>query len=305
MKKGLWIPAITMLGAVIALAGAQHGGADSLQRLLPADGAIGGWTQEDTARVYEGQELYALIDGGADLFLEYGFRRSLAAEYQSVAGETIRLEIYQMSDAGAAYGIYTLRSGENPRRVDIGQEGCEHPYFIMFWKGPFYVSVASSDSTDRCRHGIESLAGVISAAITVRGVKPPLAGLLPLRDMKKAWYVRGFLGLLSTPAFGRNEFFPVADAVVGKYRDHLVAYMRYGDERLARERADAVSAALNSSDRARRSGMHNGIARYTLGDTRTLCSTSVGRYIVISLSSSESIADSTCLSASLQLRKHD
>ncbi len=41
--------------------------------LIPPDGAAPGWTRAGTQRVYGPGELYNYIDGGAELFLEFGF----------------------------------------------------------------------------------------------------------------------------------------------------------------------------------------------------------------------------------------
>ena len=302
MKNAAHVPVVAMLCVMCALAAAAGGQADSLLSLIPPAGSMKGWTQEDSARVYEGEGLYTFIDGGADLFFEYGFRRSLGVEYQNDPGQSIRIEIHQMSDPGAAYGIYSIRSGESPRHIDIGQGGCEHAYYIMFWKGPFYVSIAASDSTGECRNGIETLARAIDAAIPARAAIQPLAGLLPPQGLTKERYIRGFLGLLSTPAFGIAELFPAAEGVVGTYSNNLLVCMRYGDDRLAQERAGALSAALRSSDRVRASKVRESITRYSLRDNRTLCFARVGRYLVLSLSPAGSVADSSCRSASLRLR---
>jgi hypothetical protein len=304
MKEMVCVLTAVALGVMSALAGSMQHQADSLLDLLPPAGAINGWAHADSARVYEGEDLYALIDGGADLFLEYGFRRSLAAEYQNVADASITLEIYQMLDPGAAFGIYSIRSGENVDRVEIGQGGCERPYYIMFWKGPFYVSIAASDSTQRCRSGLESLAKAVDARIPVRGAEPYLVNLLPPDNLVKKRYVRGYLGLSSTSISRLEELFPAEDGVVGTYPDHVLVLMRYGSAALARHRAEGVFASFKSGERSTPSGSKNPVACFKRRDNQALCFAQEGKYLVISLSSEDSVADARCRGALLLLHSH-
>ncbi len=305
MKRTICVLAAVALGMMSAPAGTAQRQADSLLQLLPPALAIEGWTRSEPARIYDGDELYAFIDGGADLFLEYGFRRSLAAEYQNVGGRSITLEIYEMTDPGAAYGVYSIRSGEKSHPVEIGQEGCERPYYIMFWKGPFYISIAGSDSTEQCRSGLKSLARAVDAAIPVRGTKPSPVDLLPAENLEKERYVRGYLGMSSTLVFGIEELFAAVDGVVGSYRDHMLVFMRYGSTALAVHRLERVLAAFRSSERSEPLGSRNSVACFKHGENQTLCCAQAGKYLVLSLSSVDSVADDSCRRAILWLRQHD
>jgi hypothetical protein len=45
--------------------------AQNISSILPD--SIEGWSFPDSSELYVGEDLYRLIDGGADIFLEYGF----------------------------------------------------------------------------------------------------------------------------------------------------------------------------------------------------------------------------------------
>lgn len=304
MKRTMCVLVAVALGVTGALAGTILREADSLRGVLPPASTIEGWAQAESARVYEGEDLYAFIDGGADLFFEYGFRRSLRAEYQNLEGESITLEIYQMTDSSAAYGIYSVRSGEKSRPLEIGQGGCEGLYYIMFWKGAFYVSIAASDTTRRCRSGLASMARAVATLIPVRGSRPYLVNLLPPKGLEKERYVRGNLGLSSALVLGIKELFPVQDGVIGTYRDHVLVFMRYGSTALALHRAEEVLASLKSSKLFEPLESQNSIACFKHGENQILCCAQSGKYVVLSLSSVESLAEASCLQALLWLRKH-
>lgn len=59
---------IATLGLAVAAAGAVGD-----PGLIPPDGAAPGWTRAGTQKVYGPGDLYNYIDGGAELFLEFGF----------------------------------------------------------------------------------------------------------------------------------------------------------------------------------------------------------------------------------------
>jgi hypothetical protein len=78
--------------------------------LFPSAGSLGGWNPEGPARVFTGSGLYGHIDGGAEIFFEFGFEELTVQRYTSGRG-SIDVEIYRMSDPTAALGIYLLRCG--------------------------------------------------------------------------------------------------------------------------------------------------------------------------------------------------
>ena len=54
---------------------------------------------------YDGNALWGLINGGADIYLEYGFDE-LAFQTVEWLEQHFRVEIYLMTDEEAAFGIY-------------------------------------------------------------------------------------------------------------------------------------------------------------------------------------------------------
>jgi hypothetical protein len=160
------------------------------------------------------------------------------------------------------------------------------------------------DSTEQCRSGLKSLARGVDAAIPVRGAKPYPVDLLPAENLEKERYVRGYLGMSSTLVFGIEELFPVVDGVVGSYRDHMLVFMRYGSTALAVHRLERVLAAFRSSERSEPLGSRNSVACFKHGENQTLCCAQAGKYLVLSFSSVDSVADDSCRRAMLWLRQH-
>lgn len=304
MRNKISILLAVILGVTTALGGMSRDHRDSLLSVLPDADVPHGWSRTDSARIYGGKDLYLFIDGGADLFFEYGFRQALAAEYRKGMDEAINLEIYEMTDSGAAFGIYSVRSGVDGRPVAIGQAGSAHAYYFMFWKGRYYISVAASDSTTECKRGLEAIARAVDRRLSAAGKKPGTAELLPRRDRMNNVYFRGYLGLSSARLFDMKEMFPAIDGAVGTYPDHAMIYLKYSSESEAQQRLVDITGKLRSDERFRGYQMHDQMAKVTDRRNQTVC---VGRSrscIIISVSSKEAIAESSYVKAVRQLRGH-
>jgi hypothetical protein len=297
MKKVLPILLAVMAGVSLLAARTPQSPPDTLLSMLPASGIGEEWSMPDSARIYVGNKLYLFIDGGADLFVEYGFRRALAAEFRKDEGESINLEVYEMTDAGAAFGIYSVRSGRETEPIGLGQGGSAHPYYIMFWKGRFYVSVAASDSSAECRKGMEAIALAVDRKLAGEGQKPLLMKSLPADDLLEELYFRGYLGLSSVRLLDMPEMFPAIDGAVGAYADHEMIVLNYSGESEARQRLAAVMGRLSVDARYKRYERNGDIASVTDGRNRTICAGRSGQHIVLSVSQSAAVAESACRKA--------
>lgn len=99
---------------------------------LPADDCVPGWKQAGQRVCYNGAELFDYIDGGAELFLEFGFERVVIQKYRNDNDE-IAIEIYAMNDGEAALGIYLMCCGQETPVVGIGSRnsGDRHQFTVL------------------------------------------------------------------------------------------------------------------------------------------------------------------------------
>jgi hypothetical protein len=275
----------------------------SLLAQLPEHTEIHGWSRTDTARIYEGRELFRYIDGGADLFFEYGFRQVLAAEYSNAGGGQITLEIYEMNDPGAAFGIFSIRSGEEAAPINIGEDGSAHAYYLMFWKGRFHVTLAASDSTVECRGGLESIARAIDHNLSKEGRRSNLVHFLPKRNLLKQRYFRGPLGLSSARTLDVNGIFPILDGAVGTYDDHTTILLRYVSAIEAGEHLAAIDSSLRSDERYTGYQHRDQVRRIADKRNQSIYLGQSGSFIIVSISPNETIAGDSCRKAIALLRK--
>jgi hypothetical protein len=92
---------------------------------LPADNEIAGWV-EDTADIYveipDTATLYSLYNGGAGLYISYGFVEAVKKGYTN-NGEEVHIVIYEMVSADSALSLYNGLAVGLPTAVAIDTIG--------------------------------------------------------------------------------------------------------------------------------------------------------------------------------------
>jgi hypothetical protein len=204
---------------------------------LPGHSELKGWTLDDSPQRAEGEQLFVLINGGAEIYLEYGFKSAVLASYRNEKGKTISVEIYEMTDSSGAFGVYGFKTGDEGKEVSIGNQGQVEEYFLNFWKGSFLVTVSGPDSSDETIEALTSIAKTIEAKIKVSGEKPLFLDVLPLEnlDRRSIKYIRGPLGLMKNGEFGTENIFGVKEGIIASYGEHKAYVFKYRDSAESRE----------------------------------------------------------------------
>jgi hypothetical protein len=185
------------------------GTAEDLAGLLPAGSEIPGWKLDGEPLAYTADNLWEYIDGSAENFLSFGFRRVIAQDYVSDAGKGLAVEIYEHESSLMAYGIYAQMRSPGLAFHDIGDEAFSDAYSMSFRKGCFFARVAVFESADTLREALEQFAGAIAARIPEGEALPAEAVMFPEEGL-----VPNDTRYLTQGVLGREEFPP---AFVGTY----------------------------------------------------------------------------------------
>ncbi|MBN1825424.1 MAG: hypothetical protein JW958_04090 [Candidatus Eisenbacteria bacterium] len=120
------------LGAAAALAALS---------LLRAEGPLPeGVRKTDEDLRFTGQDLFGHINGGAEVFYEYGFRDLLVERY-AAGDKKLNVETYRMESPEAALAIYLLLRGEETPIEGLGARNSANPYQISAVKGSRFLQV--------------------------------------------------------------------------------------------------------------------------------------------------------------------
>ncbi len=120
-------------------------GADP-DRVSLRSGDIPGLDVTQTQR-YEGVSLTGHINGGAELYREYGFRTLTVQEVTIRGGEELTIESYRMTDPAAAFGIFSIsRSGCGPADTAF-LASCGSPFQLQLVAHDLYVRIQNGSGT--------------------------------------------------------------------------------------------------------------------------------------------------------------
>ena len=101
-------------------------------------------------RIFTGTGLYGFMNGGADLFLEYGIKKLTTRDLVYMNEEYI-LDIYEMPTPEDAYGIYSIHVFRCTQ-ADVDNEiNCISTYQYQTVKSNLYVSLVFSSGTDKAK----------------------------------------------------------------------------------------------------------------------------------------------------------
>ncbi|HET6169810.1 MAG TPA: DUF6599 family protein [Terracidiphilus sp.] len=104
-----------------------------------------GWEQDGTKRQYAADNLYDYKDGGAEGYLIFGFVRMRGITCKS-GGDTLDIDASEMSDADAAYGMFTANLDPSVAIAKIGMGGQVQRQSASFAKGNYYVELVMTSA---------------------------------------------------------------------------------------------------------------------------------------------------------------
>jgi hypothetical protein len=134
---------------------------------LPTALAGPGWREERLAQ-YDPDNLYVKINGRADWFKSFGFRRlhSVLLVSEKDPAATIDVEMYDLARPANALGAY---GGERAPDVkpEVTDSGLQHiaRNALYMARGPYYLRVIGSDESPPITEKLRALAGTLGAGV--------------------------------------------------------------------------------------------------------------------------------------------
>ena len=118
-----------------------------LDSLIPRRDIPKEWTLIQGPQTYNKKTLFEHINGQAELFLKYGFQKSVFAIYQSKKSREnqIEIDIYNMGNVLQAFGVFSrFRNEDRPGGFGLDSYLDDHSAF--FYKGKYFVMVYATES---------------------------------------------------------------------------------------------------------------------------------------------------------------
>jgi hypothetical protein len=221
--------------------------------ILPKDDFAPGWKRSGKSAIFIKADLFNHIDGGAEVFLEFGFEKLSVQRYARGKSE-LTLEVYEMESPESALGIYLMKCGqETPiKGIPARNSGEKSQFTILKNKSLIFVNNFQGD--EKNLPAMEALAWRTLEPMS-EGPAVKLLERLPNEGLvnNSQRLIRGPVALQPFFTFGEGDIFQLKGKIFGvlaNYREEgNTAYTRliipYPDQQRALSVYENLKANLD------------------------------------------------------------
>jgi hypothetical protein len=190
--------------------------------VVPPGGFAPGWEKSEGLREFPGSRLFDHIDGGAELFLEFGFKGLTLQRYKKGQDE-LALEIYEMESPEAALGLYLMKCGRETPVKGLDARNSGEPAQLTILRGRCFIHINNFSDREELLPIMIELARPALAGIPDEKA-PDLLERLPGQGLQpgSAFLFRGPVGLQAFYTFGEGDILDqrgLLFGVTGSYED--------------------------------------------------------------------------------------
>jgi len=184
--------------------------------VLPGDNFLPGWRKDAKPEIFIKTDLFNHIDGGADLFLEFGFGLVTIQRYKKGSAE-LTLEMYEMEGPDSALGVYLMKCGRETPLAGIPARNSSESTQATIIKGRYFVLINNFSGGENLLPTMVALAGAALKNIDDELVSKQLFDLLPQKDRIKGSerLVRGPVVLQPFFTFGEGDILQLKGKIFG------------------------------------------------------------------------------------------
>ena len=148
---------------------------NQISQHLPSN--VDAWSNVGNDKEYNEDNLYEHINGGAELFISYGFIKTISRTYSKGGEAEISVDIYNMIEPKNAFGIFS----HSRESIDYTYgQGCQiYEDAVLFWKDRYYVAISCFKCIDNTQDVLLEMARYISSSIDSEGSLPEILSKLP------------------------------------------------------------------------------------------------------------------------------
>lgn len=183
--------ALITASIIFITAGPLRDPAGELPALLASDIPGGTITRSEH---FDGTSLWGYIDGGADVYLEYGFKTVLVQELQW-QNHRFKVDIFQMKSAESAFGIFSASRHRCFASDTLARFCCFTPHQVQIAQGDLYISIANDGGSEEEQASMRTLARTILGRSRELPFAPPKSFSESPYSPQDLIFMRGPLGL--------------------------------------------------------------------------------------------------------------
>jgi hypothetical protein len=185
------------------------------QGIIPQDDFSSGWKKSGRPSTFIKADLFNHIDGGAELFLEYGFDKLLVQGYARGKSE-LTLDIYEMESPESALGIYLTKCGQETPVAGIRARNSGEKSQLTILKSKYFVYVNNFDGDAK---NLPAMVALANKALESIPVVPSEGWLeqLPKESLvdRSQRLIRGPVALQPFYTFGEGDILELRGKIFG------------------------------------------------------------------------------------------
>ncbi|MCX6135581.1 MAG: hypothetical protein NTU47_17375 [Ignavibacteriales bacterium] len=228
---------------------------------------IAGWKLTVEETVYTPNNLWDVIDGAADLFLEYNFVDLRIARYQRSSDIEIKVELYRHKTAVDAFGMYSQERYPDYHFINLGTQGYTEKGTLNFLCGEYYAKISTVQSAQEAQVGLMAIGKTLARGLNRPSSWPDLLAAFPQKGKQantEQFISKNFLGY----SFFNNVY-------TASYIEDVpfkAFIIRMGSAEEARKTAETYFASLPKDGVSKSQGSrylvrdpHTGLIEFVLG----------------------------------------
>lgn len=174
---------------------------------------VKGWKTADKIDVYTPENLWDKINGAADGYFTYEFKKLLVTDYTRKNGDYISVEIYEHSTPVMAFGIYSSERPSDGRYNKNGTQGYELDGLFHFLADRYYVKISTPLQDEDSKRAMRDIAKGIATRIGGNQSFPLAVQCFPIENLKtnstiyvsKNFMGYGFLNSAFVSSYNTND----------------------------------------------------------------------------------------------------
>jgi len=196
-------------------------GVDDFDLAIPD--SFGDWKVVENDENYDRETLYNYMNGGAELYLAFDYRKVFVRRFAGPEDNEIVLDIYDMGSSGEAFGIFSCDIED--AGIGIGQGSEFGAGLLRFWKDRFFVSIVAIGDENATESAMLEIAKSVDAAITTTGPEPEILKMLPQDDL-----VKNRISYFHSDISLNNRFFVASENILMLTNNTNCVFAEYGLE---------------------------------------------------------------------------
>lgn len=119
------------------------------------------------ARHFTSESLYGYMNGGAELYREFGISDAVITEFD-LDGSHYKCEVYKMNGPDEAFGIYSVSTFKCLSNPPLSDYTCQTKYQLQICKGQYYLSIINRSGTSA-----DSLILIMTGSVLTEQIDKP------------------------------------------------------------------------------------------------------------------------------------